>query len=158
MRTTTLPAALALLASSILGCQGSSGTSTCAANTVELTGTLEGATVSGQYTAPSSYSFMNVLEGKPGSVTFGFGTGERLALTFYELVLDDASTAASGSLTMPTGGALGGQTFCVSAATVTPRSTNEGGGVSFELSTLVNGPCARVSVAGTLEGCVSPAM
>jgi hypothetical protein len=157
MRARTLPLTLAVLASSGLGCQSSSGSTTCGANTVELSGTLEGATISTQGT-PSDYSFINALGGQPGSVSFGFGAGGKLTLTWTELVADDESTAASGTLRMPTGGALSGQTFCVSAATVTPRSMSEGDGVSFALSTLVSGACAGVSVAGSIDGCVSPSM
>jgi hypothetical protein len=133
-----------------------STTTTCPAGAAQLKGTLEGATVSGEYPGPSSYSFIEAAQGKPGSVSFGFGSGGRLTLTWTELVADDQSTAASGELTIPAGGPLAGQAFCVSAATVTPRSMSEGGGASFVLSTLVSGLCAGVSVSGSVEGCVSP--
>ena len=144
---------------STVGCgSGSAGSSaTCTPDSARLDGTLEGAAISGSYASLSSYVFDAAAKNQPGTVLVSFGTGGKLSLTWTEVVADGQGTAAYGSLALPTDGPLPGESFCISAATVTVLPASQGGGISFELSTLVEGPCAGVSVAGTLAGCASPA-
>jgi hypothetical protein len=141
-----------------LGCQGSASTHGCSSGTVQLGGSIEGTMLSGPYSGPSDYVFVNAMIDKPGTLSFGFGSGGKLYLTWTEAAAPGQSTAAYGTLTMPSGGPFGGQAFCVSAAMLSVPATGQGDAITFQLSTLVEGPCAGSSVEGSIEGCAAPPM
>jgi hypothetical protein len=161
----TLLTMLTLLALACPSCSSSSGGSggngasagpICSANTVELTGTIDGAQAKGTYTGPMAYDFVNALDGQPGTATFELGTGGSLNLSWMGLLADDQSASATGALTMPMEGPQAGQTYCVGGS-ITPRSQDEGDGISFTLSSLAQGVCPGTNVSGSLAGCASPA-
>jgi hypothetical protein len=120
---------------------------------------LDGASANGSYSGPSGYAFVNALGGaSPGTLDASFGSGGALHLQWTTLVADDQTVPATGTLTMPTEGPHAGQVYCVTAATVEPRTAAEGGGTSFTLSSLAKGACPGTSVSGSLEGCAAPSM
>lgn len=157
-----------------VGCSSSSGGAStgggpiCAAGSLELDGTIGTSSESvGGSTNP--YGFINALGGKPGTLDVGFGgqaacgpdagisvcTAGELHLTWGSLVADDQSVAATGTLVLPD---QPGQTYCIDSATLTPRSSSEGGGgVSFVLNGFGTGACPGTSVSGTMSGCAAPA-
>jgi hypothetical protein len=138
------------------GTNGTPGAPICAKSSVELSGMLEGASANGSYSGPSSYAFINALGGQPGTIDVSFGSGGTLHLQWANLLADDQSGPATGTLTMPSEGPHAGQIYCVTAATVVPRSMTEGGGTSFTLSSLAKGACPGAGVSGTLDGCAAP--
>jgi hypothetical protein len=146
---------IAPLGGVFLACTAGTQASPCSADSLTLSGTLEGASVSLTYTGLSSYLFDDAAGGQPGSLLVDFGTGGKLSLTWTMPIANGASTAAYGTLVLPAGAPLAGQSFCISAATVTLLSTSQES-LSFTLSTLVSGVCAGDSVAGTIHGCASP--
>jgi hypothetical protein len=138
---------------------GASGGPICASHTVELVGMLDGAPANGAYSGPASYSFANALSGTiPGSFDVQFGTAGALHLQWTTLAADDQTVPASGMLTMPSEGPHAGQTYCLGAGSITPRSQAQGSGMSFAFSTVASGACPGTPVAGSLQGCAAASM
>jgi len=129
---------------------GNDGPPTCAANTLELDGHLGGMNVH-QSGTPTSYAFNNAFGPTHGAVSIGFSDSGVVDLTWADLVADDQSTNAIGSLLLSST-----SPYCIKAATITPRSDSEGGGVSFSLTTLTSGPCPGMPIDGSVEGCAAP--
>jgi hypothetical protein len=155
------PTSLALVCLSCSSSSGGSGGNAsgpgpiCGANAVELVGTIDGTPAKGTYPGPMAYDFVNALNGQAGTATFEFGTGGSLNLSWMGLLPNDQSATATGTLTMPMEGPQAGQTYCVGGS-ITPRSQNEGDGISFTLSSLAQGVCPGTKVTGSLTGCASP--
>ena len=138
-----------LLACVLAAC-GTDGPPTCAANTVQLDGTVGGTAVH-QSGAPTSYAFNNAFGPTHGAVSIGFGDSGVVDLAWADLVADDHTTAANGSLLLSTS-----SPYCIKAATLTPKTDAEGGGVSFSLTTLTSGACPGTPIDGSVEGCAAP--
>ena len=135
----------------LLAACGSDGPPTCAANQLELDGHLGGMNVH-QSGTPGSYAFNNALGPTHGAVSIGLtGASGVVDLTWADPVADDQSTPATGSLVLSAT-----SSYCVKAATLTPKSGSEGGGVSFSLTTLTSGACPGTPIDGSVEGCAAP--
>src|SRR5258708_16429311 len=75
---TSAPASLAAvgIACSSSNSNGNGATApVCSKNTVQLSGTLDGASANGFVRGPSSYAFANALGRQPGTFDVSFGSG-----------------------------------------------------------------------------------
>ena len=124
----------------------------CAAGTYELDGTIAGMHESATG-ASQSYIFSNALGGSPGTLDVSLGGAGTLHLQWTQLVPDDGTTQATGSLAWPDTRSL---QYCITSGTITPRKDAEGGGVSFVASALATGTCPGMATGGSIDGCAAP--
>lgn len=154
---TSLVGALVLcsaLAAPIIGCGGGDDdfdAPTCAAGEVAIEGTIDGGQESASLSGATGYSFINALDGEPGTLTVTFESGDRLHLEWPDLVSNGDSVDVRGTITFP-GIDLGNCEEDGYPGTLRMNQEDDGG--SFRLQSLRPGAdCAAAEVSGELTGC-----
>ena len=144
----------ATLAAPVFGCGGGDDdfdAPTCAAGEVAIEGTIEGGHESASLSGATSYSFVNALNGEPGTLAVTFETGDRLHLEWPDLVANGDSVDVRGTVAFP-GLDLGNCEDDGYPGTL--RMDPEGGSGAFRLPSLRPGAdCAAPEVSGELIGC-----
>jgi hypothetical protein len=148
---------------SSVGCSGDGGPAagagefiTCDANTVKVTGTLNGEKVDiSQPTAGGGFSQLNGGEyctqcNRPDKDA----TLIDVTLRWMGLVADGATADATGEIVMPSAGPLAAQKLCVGAGSRI-RMANEGemATLQFAVHGIQGGAACGDAVMGELEGC-----
>jgi hypothetical protein len=146
-------AALTLGLTASLGCGGDDDfdAPTCAAGEVAIDGTIDGGHESASLSGPTSYIFVNALNGELGTLTVTFGADDMLYLEWPDLVADGASVDARGTISL-SGLAYGNCDDDGFPGTL--RMDSDGNGGSFRLRSLhPGGDCTAAQVSGELTGC-----
>lgn len=123
---------------------------TCAAGEVAIEGTIDGGQESASLSGPTSYIFVNALNGELGSLTVTFGD-DMLFLEWPDLVANGDSVDARGAVAVSS---LSYGNCEDDGFPGTLRMNEEGGGGAFRLTALHAGAdCAAPEVSGELTGC-----
>ena len=129
------------------------GNAQCAEDEYALGGSLGGEAVSQRGTL-KNHAW--VQTGSRNTLDTDFDDGGRLHTEWAQLVADGASTAVTGSITMPPGGARAGA--MLNAASGAMRK--QGDEVRFELTALsvivecFAPPCPPMNIEGQINGCI----
>ena len=127
---------------------------TCTAGIVAFLGELDGQHVDAS-TAFSSWGFQQLT--LPYSLDIPPPDGNVLHLEWTTPILENGTSAASGTAVMPATAPHAGETICAASGTMSDRPLSSGGGDSdyvFTLTDLSSGPtCPGTSLAGSLAGC-----
>lgn len=136
------------------GAGGPGAGAACAEGAFDLSGTLDGQTVSQSGTLKS-----HLWEqlGSNDKLDATFDPVSSVHAEWTGLVADGQTTAiTAGSVTMPAGAPHGGETLNAASGTLTKQTDS----VSFEFTdltaavTCVTAPCPATPVTGTLDGCL----
>jgi hypothetical protein len=132
--------------------QVAGGSTVCAADAFAISGTLEGEPVSASGEL-RGHAF--VQGGTPSTFDTEFEGGGRMHMSWSGIVRNGGTTAVTGSITLPPGGARGGFTLNAASGSMTKLEDE----VRFDLAGLTESvqciapPCPEDLVAGSLAGC-----
>ncbi len=149
------------LATLLLGCGSDDGaggptvggSAQCAEGEYALAGTLGGEALSQRGTV-RNHAWIQT--GSRNTLDTDFDGGGRLHTQWAEVVADGATTAITGSITMPPGGSRAGIPFNAASGAQQKRDDE----VRFELTglsevvTCVAPPCPPIDTEGTVTGCI----
>ena len=123
---------------------------TCAAGEVAIEGSIDGGQESASQSGPSSYIFVNALNGELGSLTVTFGD-DMLLLEWPDLVANGDSVDARGAVAFSS---LSYGNCDDDGFPGTLRMNDDGNGGAFRLASLrPDADCAASEVSGELTGC-----
>ena len=152
--------ALSLLGLSVTSCGGGNagpgsggGAASCVPGKLTLVGDLESQPVDAEIDYASA-----IFQQGGGSKSYDLGYVDgMLHLEWTALIAYGQSTAAKGTVVMPTGQPHAGQTICAGSGSIKYVAVGDGGFANnniFTLRSLSSGPvCPGAPLAGSIDGC-----